>query len=157
MITIFLSEYEVNATVWMMAEFYKEWFLGFHYNKKHFHKLHHRLYKQALRPQSVAHHHCKWLSIVLISCKTYCWKRFATKTTEEFTSLSNLHYSRSQQECEDWSRFFFLLPQSIAQRFTTTHWLYFWSVLWYNFWNSWKYNAMIMTSHQAPIFCHLTR
>lgn len=69
------------------------------------------------------------------SCKTYCWKGFSTETAEQFTGLSNLHYSRSQQECEDWSGLFLLLPQVVAQWFTTTHWLYFWSVLWHSLWN----------------------
>jgi len=89
------------------------------------------------------------------SCKTYCWKGFSTETAEQFTGLSNLHYSRSQKECEDWSRLFILLPQVVAQWFTTTHWLYFWSVLWHSLWNGCKSNRKIMTVHQTLIFLSL--
>jgi hypothetical protein len=86
------------------------------------------------------------------SCKTYCWKGFSTETAEQFTGLSNLHYSRSQQECEDWSRLFLLLPQVVAQWFTTTHWLYFWYVLRHSLWNSCKCNMKIMTVHLTLVF-----
>jgi hypothetical protein len=34
MITILSSKYKVNTTAWMVAEFYKEWFLGLYYNMR---------------------------------------------------------------------------------------------------------------------------
>ena len=89
------------------------------------------------------------------SYKTYCWKGFSTETAEQFTGLSNLHYSRSQNECEDWSRLFILLPQVVAQWFMTTHGLYFWSVLWHSLWNGCKSNGKIMTVCQTLIFLSL--
>jgi len=90
--------------------------------------------------------------LLIQSCKTYCWKGFSTETAEQFTGLSNLHYSRSQKECEDWSRLFILLPQVVAQWFTATHWLYFWSVLWHSLWNSCKSNRKTKTAQQRLSF-----